>query len=93
MGTTQKALAAGVPVCVVPFLRDQFEIARRVEACGAGTSLTARKLTPANLRRAVNEATGERSGAQRIAAAFSAAGGPQTAASELEGLLPATVRG
>ena len=30
MGTTQKALAAGVPVCVVPFLRDQFEIARRV---------------------------------------------------------------
>ena len=30
-GTTQKALAAGVPVCVVPFCRDQFEVARRVE--------------------------------------------------------------
>src|SRR4051794_22916389 len=36
-GITQKALAAGVPVCVVPFCRDQFEVARRVEAVGAGT--------------------------------------------------------
>lgn len=32
-GTTQKALAAGVPVCAVPFMRDQFEVARRVEHC------------------------------------------------------------
>jgi hypothetical protein len=30
-GVTQKALAAGVPVCVVPFGRDQLEVARRVE--------------------------------------------------------------
>ncbi|MHB1572287.1 MAG: glycosyltransferase, partial [Solirubrobacteraceae bacterium] len=29
MGATQKALAAGVPVCAVPFGRDQLEIARR----------------------------------------------------------------
>jgi EryCIII-like glycosyltransferase len=30
-GATQKALARGVSVCVVPFGRDQFEVARRVE--------------------------------------------------------------
>ena len=33
MGVTQKALAAGVPVVVVPFGRDQPEVARRVEVC------------------------------------------------------------
>jgi acyl-CoA synthetase (AMP-forming)/AMP-acid ligase II len=37
MGVTQKALAAGVPVCVVPFGRDQLEVARHVEVAGAGT--------------------------------------------------------
>lgn len=31
MGITQKALAAEVPVVVVPFGRDQVETARRVE--------------------------------------------------------------
>ena len=30
-GATQKALASGVPVCVVPFGCDQLEVARRVE--------------------------------------------------------------
>jgi UDP:flavonoid glycosyltransferase YjiC (YdhE family) len=36
MGATQKALAHGVPVCVVPFGRDQLEVARRVRTAGAG---------------------------------------------------------
>src|SRR5215212_3613127 len=31
MGITQKALASGVPVCVVPFGRDQFDVARHVQ--------------------------------------------------------------
>jgi UDP:flavonoid glycosyltransferase YjiC (YdhE family) len=35
MGTTVKALDRGVPVCVVPFARDQAEVARRVEMAGA----------------------------------------------------------
>jgi UDP:flavonoid glycosyltransferase YjiC (YdhE family) len=39
MGATQKALARGVPVCVVPFGRDQLEVARRVEVAGAGSRL------------------------------------------------------
>jgi UDP:flavonoid glycosyltransferase YjiC (YdhE family) len=45
-GVTQKALAAGVPVCVVPFGRDQLEVARRVEVADAGIRLPARRLTP-----------------------------------------------
>jgi len=40
MGISQKALAAGVPVCVVPFGRDQFEVAKRVTAADAGTMAT-----------------------------------------------------
>ncbi|HKF76981.1 MAG TPA: nucleotide disphospho-sugar-binding domain-containing protein, partial [Candidatus Dormibacteraeota bacterium] len=44
MGATQKALAHGVPVCVVPFGRDQLEVARRVEVAGAGTRLPAKRL-------------------------------------------------
>lgn len=43
MGATQKALARGVPVCAVPFGRDQFEVARRVEVAGAGTRLPAKR--------------------------------------------------
>ena len=56
MGVTQKALARGVPVCVVPFGRDQFEVARRVEVAGAGTRLPAKRMTPKRLRAAVKAA-------------------------------------
>lgn len=56
MGATQKALARGVPVCAVPFGRDQFEVARRVEVAGAGTRLPASRLTPDRLRAKVHEA-------------------------------------
>ena len=45
MGTTQRALAAGVPVVVVPWGRDQFESARRAEVSGAGTLLLRRDLS------------------------------------------------
>jgi UDP:flavonoid glycosyltransferase YjiC (YdhE family) len=87
MGTTQKALAAGVPVCAVPFLRDQFEIACRVTVAGAGESLRARRLRPDRLRAAVATAISRKPGAERVAAAFRAAGGPARAATELEGQL------
>ena len=89
MGITQKALAAGVPVCVVPFGRDQLEVARHVEVADAGTRLSRKKLTPARLRAAVSEACARGPGAQRIAHAFAAAGGPPRAADALEALLPA----
>ncbi len=86
MGITQKALAASVPVCVVPFGRDQLEVARRVEVAGAGVRLPAPGLTPSRLRAAVRAARACREGAARVARAFAAAGGPAAAASVLEEL-------
>ena len=86
MGITQKALAAGVPVVVVPFGRDQLETARRVEFAGAGVRLPTGRLTPARLAQAVREAIGRRAQAARIAAIFAAAGGAERAADLLEEL-------
>ena len=85
-GATQKALAHGVPVCVVPFGRDQLEVARRVEVAGAGTRLPARRLTPKRLRESVHVAMGRRAGAQRVADGFAATGGPAAAADHIEAL-------
>ena len=75
MGATQKALDVGVPVCAVPFGRDQFEVARRVEVARCGTRLPAKKLTPARLRTRVREAMTMTEGARRVAAGFAATGG------------------
>ncbi len=89
MGITQKALAHGVPVVAVPFGRDQPEVARRVQVADAGVRLPASKLTPSHLREAVRDAIELRPGAQRIADAFAAAGGPVAAADALTELTPA----
>ena len=75
MGATQKALARGVPVCVMPYGRDQFEVARRVEVARCGTRLPAKKLSPARLRAKVREAMAKTDGARRVAAGFAATGG------------------
>jgi MGT family glycosyltransferase len=87
MGVTQKALARGVPVCAVPFGRDQFEVARRVEVAGAGARLPARRLSPRRLRAAVKEAISRADGARRVAAAYSEAGGAVAAADALEEMI------
>ncbi len=92
MGITQRALAAGVPVCVVPFGRDQAEVAGRVSSVGAGTQVLPEALTPAALRAAIHEAMSMLTGAQRIAAAFARAGGAPAAAEALESLLPSAPR-
>lgn len=84
MGATQKALTLGVPVCAVPFGRDQLEVARRVEIAGAGTRLPARRMNPKRLREKVHAAIKCAEAAQRIASAFAAAGGPTRAADALE---------
>lgn len=86
MGITQRALAAATPVCVVPFGRDQFEVANRVTTTGCGTQLTPNALTPETLRAAIKQAMNLRAGAQRIAAGFSKAGGAPAAANALESL-------
>jgi MGT family glycosyltransferase len=75
MGATQKALAHGVPVCVVPFGRDQFEVARRVEVARCGTRLPAKKLSPERLRAKVRQAMTMTDGAKRVAAGLAATGG------------------
>jgi MGT family glycosyltransferase len=87
MGIVQKTLAAGVPVCAVPFGRDQFEVGARVAAVGAGTCLPPDRLNPQALRDAVDQATDMRGGAQAIADAFARAGGSAAAASALESQL------
>jgi UDP:flavonoid glycosyltransferase YjiC (YdhE family) len=88
MGITQKALAAGVPVCTVGWGRDQLESGRRVEVAGAGALLPRKKLNPERLREALATARARRPGAERIASAIASSPGPSGAADELEALLP-----
>jgi MGT family glycosyltransferase len=87
MGATQKALAAGVPCVVVPFGRDQLEVAARVGHADAGIRLPKGKLTPARLRDAVRSAAGMADGARRTAAGYRAAGGAAAGAQAVEALI------
>ena len=87
MGITQKALSRGIPVCAVPFGRDQFEVARRVEVAGCGTRLPARRLTVPRLRSAVRTAMAMTDGAAAVAAGFAATGGVRRGADLLESRL------
>jgi MGT family glycosyltransferase len=85
-GITVKALSAGVPACVVPFCRDQFDVARRVEMSDAGVRLHHRRLSAARLRDSVHLAVTKRPGAERVARAFADAGGASAAADAVEEL-------
>ncbi len=87
MGTTQRALAAGVPLCVVPWGRDQSESAQRVVTSGAGVRLDKGRLEPRRLRDAVRAARACQPAAERVAVAFREAGGAARAVDLLEGLL------
>jgi MGT family glycosyltransferase len=84
MGATQKALARGVPVCVVPFGRDQHEVAQRVRASGCGTTIKPNRLTPERLRAAILAARDLASGARRVGNDLASAGGPVAAADAIE---------
>ncbi|HET8955018.1 MAG TPA: nucleotide disphospho-sugar-binding domain-containing protein [Solirubrobacterales bacterium] len=89
MGATQKALALGVPVCAVPFGRDQFGVAQRVVDAGAGTRISSRRLRSDRLGAKVREAIACRSGAEAVRRGFAAAGGAAAAADAVERQLPA----
>ncbi len=87
MGATQKALARAVPVCAVPFGRDQLEVARRVQVANAGSRLPAKRLRPDRLRAKVRDTISCRPGASRVAEGFRAAGGAPIAADAFEALV------
>lgn len=87
MGATLRALNRGVPVCVVPFGRDQHEVAMRVAVARCGTRLPARKLTPRRLRTKVTEAMTMADGAYRVAQGLAATGGVARGADLIEGRL------
>ncbi len=87
MGVTQKALNRGIPVCAVPFGRDQFEVARRVEMARCGVRLPARQLSPTTLRAAVADAMSMADGAAAVARGFAATGGVRRGADIVESML------
>lgn len=87
MGTVQRSLAAGVPLVVVAWGRDQKETARRVTESGAGVALSRSRLRPDRLRVAVRTALGRSEQAGRVADAFARAGGSRRAVSLVTDLL------
>jgi MGT family glycosyltransferase len=87
MGATQKVLAAGVPVVVVPWGRDQLEVGRRAEATGAGVLLAKRRLSPEHLLEAVRRARELLPAAEALAAKMAAEGGAPKAVDRLEALV------
>lgn len=89
-GTVRAALAAGLPLVVVPRAWDQFDNAQRVVEAGAGIRLTARRCTPERLRAAVQQVLqipSFRDNARRLGAASARCGGPDRAAALLEELV------
>jgi MGT family glycosyltransferase len=80
MGITQRALAAGVPVVVIPYGRDQPEVARRVEYARVGVRLMPSALNARTLAVAVQDARKLATNAERMAESFAAAGGAAMAA-------------
>jgi MGT family glycosyltransferase len=92
MGATQRALAAGVAPVVVPFGRDQLEVAQRVVQARAGAMVPRARLTPERLRDAVERSRGCAAGVAAVQAGYVAAGGAERGATLLEGLLGARDR-
>ena len=89
MGIVQKSLYESVPMVVVPFGRDQPEVARRVTEAGAGTSLPFKKLNPEILRRKFREAIAMREQVQEAAERFRTAATTDGFTEAVESTLPA----
>lgn len=85
-GATQKALSHGVPVVVVPFGRDQHEVARRVEWRGLGVILPRKKLTPDAIRESVERARRLTPNVQEFAEQMHSGSGAAHAVDRLEQL-------
>jgi MGT family glycosyltransferase len=92
-GGVLAALAAGVPLVIVPTEWDRPENAQRVVEAGAGLRLAPNRCTPERLRAAIERVLNEpvfRLNAQRLASAFARYGGPAEAAELLEDLSAAS---
>jgi|SRR5579871_971740 len=88
-GTVYAALAAGIPLVMIPTEWDKPEVAQRVRKAGAGVVLSPERCTPQRLRAAVDQVLGDpsfRQNARRLAADFQRHGGPAEAAQLLENL-------
>jgi MGT family glycosyltransferase len=87
-GTVVRALAAGVPLLVLPHGRDQADNAVRVTLRGAGLKL-GRKASPAKVARAVKRLLGDpsyRAGSERLGAAIRADAASGALVAELESI-------
>jgi UDP:flavonoid glycosyltransferase YjiC (YdhE family) len=92
-GSTIGALAAGVPMVLLPMGADQPDNARRVVALGAGVALDVMRCTPADVRAAVEHVLAEaayRAAARRIADEVAALPGPEAAVAALERIVRTT---
>lgn len=88
MGIVQKALYESVPILVVPFGRDQPEVARRVTEAGAGASLPFKKLSPDRIRDGLREAIANRAGTEAAATRFREEAGTGRFVDSVEKLVP-----
>ncbi len=84
MGVTQKALMRSVPMVIVPFGRDQHEVAQRVLASGAGQAIPGRDVTPEKLYEKIVAALTVSHGLDAILEGCEAAGGAPRAATLIE---------
>jgi rhamnosyltransferase subunit B len=86
IGTTAKALAAGVPQLILPFAFDQMDNAHRVKQLGAGEGLGTKKRSTVSVKKALaGLQTAEAAArARAVAARFDGASGLDTAADAVE---------
>lgn len=87
MGIVQKTIAAGVPLVVVPFGRDQPEVARRVTEAGAGVTLPLKRLDAGRLNDVFQKARALRPGVEAASARLRAGGGGTRVADAVEALV------
>lgn len=89
-GGVLAAVQAGIPLVVAPGSLDKPEVARRVAWSGVGVNLRTGQPSARTVRRAVEQVLNQpqrRQRARELASTLTAAGGPDTAGTLLEGLL------
>jgi UDP:flavonoid glycosyltransferase YjiC (YdhE family) len=94
-GTILTALAAGIPLLIVPTEWDKADNAQRVVEAGAAIRISPRRCSPQRLREAVQRLLSDQSyrdNAQQLARILKGLNGPCKAAELIEGTFPQLVR-